>query len=110
MAPKRKAAAVDEVLSMRTVPSEDAVSALMVWVVPLRSTVAVSVVKTSGLMVRPPLAAKVRAAPLATAVVPTATVDVKLVGVSIVRIRLPAGTLVPVKVCPTCSPVVDATE
>ena len=55
LAPKRKAAVVDEVLLMTTVPSVDAVRALMVWVVPFRSTVAVSVVATSGLMMRPAL-------------------------------------------------------
>ena len=110
LAPKRKAAADDEVLLMTTVPSEVAVSASMVCVVPFKSTVAVSVVKSSGLMVRPATeAAKVSVAALATGVAPTAMVDVKLVAESMVRIELPAGTLVPVNDCPGRSPAVDPT-
>jgi hypothetical protein len=105
LAPKRKVAADDEVLLIITVPSVDAVSALIVWVVPFRSTVAVSVVSNSGLMIRPPLAAKVSAVPEATSVV-GATLAVNVVALSIEMILLPAGTLVPVNCCPTVRPAV----
>ena len=108
LAPKRKEAADDEVLLIITVPSVDAVSALIVWVVPLRSTVAVSVVATSGLMIRPPLATKVSVVPESTAVV-VATLAVNVVALSSETILLPAGTLVPVNCCPTVRPAVLST-
>ena len=65
LAPKRKEAALVEVLLMTTVPSVVAVSALTVCVVPLRSTVAVSKATKSGEMSRPPLPAPLGMALLA---------------------------------------------
>ena len=65
LAPKRKTAAAAEVLSTRAVPSVMAVKLVMVWVVPLRSTVAISEVRTSGLMMRPALTGREGMASLA---------------------------------------------
>ena len=94
---------------MRDVPSVVAVNEVMVCVVPFRSTKAVSPVASSGLSSRPPLPRKLKVAPEATAVVPTATVDVNVVGESMLWILLPAATFVPVKGWPTTSAAVLAT-
>ena len=56
LAPKRKVAAVPEVLSMTTAPSVVAVREVIVCVVPLRFKVAVSEFTNSGLMISPPAA------------------------------------------------------
>ena len=53
-APKVKVAGVAEVLSMSTAPSVVAVRALIVWLVPLRFSVAVSATASSGLRMIPP--------------------------------------------------------
>ena len=107
-APKVKVAGVPEVLSMTTAPVVVAVNPVTVWLVPLRSTVLVSSVSTSGLKVRPPLPKNVKLAPDAIAVV-GARLVVKVVDDVIAVMTEPTGTLVPLNRCPTCKPAVDAT-